>query len=153
MAERKIQHNKEAGSGSPSGRSISHLPRGDSRKIHGDDGRRNRFKDRGKDLDSAPNFFAASGDDNETSIKVGPKAPLPRNEEEAVTVGQGLGHNFAKKNFTHCQFCSELLWGQGFSCAGECLHLNLAPAQYPISNTSHIGLLLFCVCSMQLCGP
>lgn len=124
MAERRIQA-KGAG-GSPAGGSVKHLPRGESRKILGDDGRRNRFKDRGKDLErgvSAPNFFATDKDDD--SPKPVPKAPLPLNEDEVVTVGQGLGHSFAKKTYfqpTYCQFCSELLWGikgQGFCCAGK----------------------------------
>lgn len=121
MAERKIQQAKTGG-GSP----VPHLPRGESRKILGDNGRRSKFKDRGKDLErgvSAPNFFTAKDDE---PTKAAPKAPLPLNEDEVVTVGQSLGHSFAKKTFfqpTYCQFCSELLWGvkgQGFSCAGEC---------------------------------
>lgn len=112
MAERKIHHQKE-------------MVRGESRKILGDDGRRNRFKDRGRDLErgvSAPSFF-----DNreEGDPKAAPKAPLPLNEGEVITVGQGLGHDFVKKTFfhpTHCHYCSEMLWGlkgQGFTCKGE----------------------------------
>ena len=105
------------------------MPRGESRKLVTDDGRRNRFKGRGKDLErgiSAPSLFAPEGDS-----PVMPKAPMPLNEDEAVTVGQGFGHDFAKKTFfqpTHCHFCSELLWGfkgQGYSCKGK---LQLAAA-------------------------
>ena len=119
MAERKIQQQKTQPELSR-GESKKHLDRGDA-------GRRNRFKDRGKDLErgiSAPNFFS-SKDDEEPHVV--PKAPLPLSAEEAVTVGEGLGHSFGKKTFfqpTYCQFCSEMLWGikgQGFACAGEWL--------------------------------
>jgi hypothetical protein len=97
--------------------------RGESRKLITDDGRRNRFKGRGKDLErgiSAPSFFDEGG-----TVKTPPKAPLPLTQEEAVTVGLGLGHDFAKKTFfqpTHCHYCSEILWGvrsQGYMCKGE----------------------------------
>lgn len=119
MAERKIA---EKNPSAPPTR----LPRGEStRKILGDDGRRDRFKGRGKDLErgiSAPALFPRH---DELSPTGGPKAPMPLNKEEVITVGQGLGHDFAKKTFfhpTHCHFCSELLWGlkgQGFMCKGE----------------------------------
>ena len=81
----------------------------------GDSGRRARFKERSHELEkgrSAPNLF-------------GEKAPLPLTEEEAVTVGHGLGHEFQRKTFfqmTHCHHCTELLWGikgQGLQCTGE----------------------------------
>ena len=95
--------------------------RGESRKLLTDDGRRNRFKGRGKDLErgiSAPSLFAED-------TKAPPKAPMPLTEEEAVTVGLGLGHDFAKKTFfqpTYCHYCSEMLWGlrsQGYMCKGR----------------------------------
>lgn len=106
---------KSGASGAPASKQ---LPRAESRKILPDDGRRNRFKDRSKDLErgiSAPSLF---------SSKEGapPKAPMPINEDEVHTVGEGMGHDFEKKNFfqpTHCHFCSEMLWGikgQGYTC-------------------------------------
>lgn len=116
MAERAIAAQKAADS------SPRQFSRGESRKLVTDDGRRNRFKGRGKDLErgiSAPSLFS---DD-----KAAPKAPMPLTEEEAVTVGLGLGHDFAKKTFfqpTYCHYCSELLWGlrsQGYMCKGMCV--------------------------------
>lgn len=113
MAERKIAGKTE---------SPRDYRRGESRKVLGDDGRRNRFKDRGKDLErgiSAPSLF--SDQDEKAPLK----APLPLNEEEAITVGLGLGHDFAKKTFfqpTYCHYCSEMLWGlksQGMMCKGK----------------------------------
>ncbi len=89
------------------------LPRGDSRKRLLDDVRRDRFKGRAKDLErgiSAPILDVMS--------------PLPLNENEVVTVGQGMGHDLTKKTFyqpTYCHYCSELLWGlrgQGYLCKG-----------------------------------
>ena len=114
MAARKISNQEEK----------RKLPRGESRKLLGDDGRRDRFKGRGKDLErgiSAPSLFA----DQDEEGKPIPKAPMPLNEEEAITVGMGIGHDFAKKTFfqpTYCHYCSELLWGlkgQGLMCKGK----------------------------------
>lgn len=103
------------------------VTRGESRpKILTDDGRRDRFKGRAKDLErgvSAPSLFAEEGGD----IKAPPKAPLPLTEEEAITVGCRLGHDFAKKTFfqrTFCHYCSDMLWGfkgQGYMCKGGLL--------------------------------
>ena len=118
MAEKKI-----AGKAEEAPKRV--LPRGESRKILGDDGRRDRFKGRAKDLErgiSAPSFFA---DEEGGDVKPAPKAPMPLNAEETITVGMSLGHDFAKKTFfqpTYCHYCSELLWGikhQGFMCKGE----------------------------------
>lgn len=120
MAARKISEKAE----SPCTARPRNLPRGESRKLVTDDGRRNRFKDRGKDLErgiSAPSLFSKEGEDS----PVTPRAPMPLNESEAITVGQGLGHDFAKKTFfhpTYCHYCSEMLWGlkgQGYACKGE----------------------------------
>lgn len=120
MAARKISNNEDK----------RKLPRGESRKLMSDDGRRDRFKGRGKDLErgiSAPCLLA----DQDQEGKPIPKAPMPLNEEETITVGMCIGHDFAKKTFfqpTYCHFCSELLWGlktQGFMCKGKffnCLH-------------------------------
>lgn len=105
---------------SPGSDGTSKLPRGDSRKRLVDDGRRNRFKDRAKDLErgvSTPLLLPGEG-------TAPPKAPLPLNEDEVITVGQGMGHQFVKKTFfssTYCHHCSELLWGikgQGYLCEG-----------------------------------
>lgn len=101
------------------------MPRGDSKKIihAADDGRRDRFKGRSKDLErgiSAPSLFV----DDAVGTKRAPKAPMPLNMGEAITVGLGLGHDFAKKTFfqpTYCHYCSEMLWGiksQGCVCKG-----------------------------------
>lgn len=118
MAEHKILAAKAAAAGEKKMPPKRGFSRGDSRKLMGDDGRRDRFKERGKDLErgiSAPSLFAELEG-------ASPKAPLPRNEGEVITVGQGLGHDFAKKTFfhpTYCHHCSELLWGiksQGFIC-------------------------------------
>lgn len=115
MAERKIL-SKSKTVGSP-----HDLKRGDSKKKVVEDGRRHRFKDRGKDLErgiSAPSLFS------DEDAKAPPKAPLPLTEEEAITVGQGLGHDFAKKTYfqpTYCHYCSEMMWGlksQGMMCKG-----------------------------------
>ncbi len=119
MAARKINNKAESPVSTSRPRD---LPRGESRKLVTDDGRRHRFKDRGKDLErgiSAPSLFAKEGDSPST-----PKAPMPLNEGEVITVGQGMGHDFAKKTFfqpTYCHYCSELLWGlkgQGYMCKG-----------------------------------
>lgn len=84
----------------------------------GDLKRRQKFKDRGKELqrgESSPAIVAGEG----------AKAPLPLSAQEAVSVGHGLGHDFAKKTFfqpTFCHHCAEMLWGikgQGFKCNGE----------------------------------
>lgn len=116
MAERKIVSKTE---GSP-----RDFKRGDSKKLI-EDVRRDRFKGRGKDLErgiSAPSLYADDEDD-----KAHPKAPLPLTQEEAITVGLGLGHDFAKKTFfqpTYCHYCSEMLWGlksQGLVCKGGSL--------------------------------
>lgn len=104
----------------PGGGEKPELPRGDSKKRLIEDARRSRFKDRAKDLErgvSTPALFTGS--------KYTPKAPLPLNEEEVVTVGEGMGHHFVKKTFfqpTHCHYCADLLWGlkgQGFLCQGK----------------------------------
>ena len=105
----------------------SDLPRADSRKKLVDDVRRNRFKDRAKDLErgvSTPALLSGG-------TTAPPKAPLPLNEGEVVTVGQGMGHQFEKKSFfqlTYCHYCAELLWGikgQGFRCQGNAfMHRN-----------------------------
>lgn len=117
MAERKIA--SKAAEESP-----RQFTRGDSKKLQGDDGRRDRFKGRGKDLErgiSAPSLFTEDGGE----VKTPPKAPMPLNAEEVITVGQGLGHSFAKKSFfqpSYCHFCSEMLWGiksQGYMCKGR----------------------------------
>lgn len=94
--------------------------RGDSNK-RSIDGRRDRFKDRGKDLERGVSTPALFGAGSAAPLK----APLPLNEDEAITVGQGMGHQFMKKTFfqpTYCQHCSELLWGlkgQGYLCEGN----------------------------------
>lgn len=127
MAARKISEDRRK------------LPRGDSRKLMGDDGRRDRFKGRAKDLErgiSAPSLFA---DQNEDGKPI-PKAPMPLNEEEAITVGMGIGHDFAKKTFfqpTYCHFCSELLWGlksQGFMCKGKLVFRLFAWEELSLAN-------------------
>ena len=102
------------------------LPRGDSRKIFDDDGRRNRFKGRGKDLERGISAPSLQVDKVGEGIIAGRMAPLPLNENEVITVGEGLGHAFSKKTFfqlTHCQYCSEVLWGlksQGYMCKSMC---------------------------------
>ena len=99
------------------------LEREESRKrMERGDGRRDKFKGRARDLQrgvSAPVLVV------EGRKKEAPKAPLPLSEMEAITVGQGLGHDFVRKTFfqpTHCHYCTELLWGirgQGLQCEGE----------------------------------
>ena len=105
--------------------------RGDSKKKLAGDVRRNRFKDRGKDLErgvSTPALFSVGA--------AAPKAPLPLNEDEVVTVGQGMGHQFVKKTFfhaAHCQHCSEILWGirgQGYICEGNFRSLSFYHIKY-----------------------
>ena len=102
----------------------------DSRKRMdgGDEKRRNRFKERSKNLQrgvSAPSFNQGLLSEGGTSK--GPLAPMPLTKNEAVTVGQSLGHEFNKKTFhkpTYCHHCTELLWGftgQGLQCTGELL--------------------------------
>lgn len=102
------------------------VTRGETRpKIVTDDGRRDRFKGRAKDLErgiSAPSLFSDEGE-----VKAGPKAPLPLTQQETITVGLGLGHDFAKKTFfqpTYCHYCSDMMWGfkgQGYMCTGGLL--------------------------------
>lgn len=100
------------------------IVRGDSRKKLADDGRRNKFKGRAKDLErgiSAPALFATKDGENIPA----PKPPLPLNDEEVVTVGHSMAHEFAKKTFfqpSYCHHCSDLLWGlkgQGYMCKGK----------------------------------
>ena len=100
------------------------LVKTDSRKrLEKDDGRRNKFKERGKNVQrgvSSPALFAEDG-----KSRTGPKAPLPLNPKEAVTVGLSMGHEFVRKTYfqpTYCHHCTEMLWGlkgQGFQCSGE----------------------------------
>ena len=89
----------------------------------GDSARRSKFKDRGRELErgiSAPALLHKAK---------APLAPLPLTEEEALSVGHGLGHDFKKKTFyqpTYCHHCAELLWGikgQGFTCTGASLFM------------------------------
>lgn len=99
------------------------LVKTDSKKrLERDDGRRSKFKERGKNVKrgvSSPALFAEDG-----KAKSGPKAPMPLTAKEAVTVGQSMGHEFTKKTYfqpTYCHHCTELLWGlrgQGFQCSG-----------------------------------
>ena len=93
-----------------------------------DDKRRNRFKERSRNLErgvSAPSFNQRLPSEGGTSK--GPLAPMPLTESEAVTAGHALGHEFNKKTFlrpTYCHHCTELLWGftgQGLQCTGEIL--------------------------------
>ena len=88
----------------------------------GDADRRSRFKERSRNLErgvSAPALFST---DSKTKPKT--KAPLPLTEEETLTIGHGMGHEFARKTYfqpTYCHHCTELLWGlkgQGFQCKG-----------------------------------
>lgn len=87
----------------------------------GDARRRQKFKDRSKDLERGSSTPALVKDD-------AAKAPLPLSPKNALTVG---GHDFEKKTFfqpTFCHHCSELLWGlrgQGLKCRGK-LYLWLA---------------------------
>ena len=103
---------------SPTAETTAPFTRGDSKKKLVEDARRNRFKGRGKDLErgvSKPSLFTGEG----------PAPPMPLNEDEVVTVGQGLGHQFVKKNYfqaTYCHYCSELVWGikgPGYCCEGS----------------------------------
>ncbi len=92
----------------------------------GDEKRRNKFKERSKNLErgiSAPAFsqrLLCEGGHND-----GPLAPMPLTVQEAVTAGHGLGHEFVKRSYrkpTYCHHCTELLWGlknQGLQCTGE----------------------------------
>ncbi len=116
---------QEAGSASTasSGGPVRPRPsvlRGESKKKLVEDARRNKFKDRAKDLERGVSTPALLPGTPGT-----PKAPLPLNEEEVITVGQGMGHQFAKKTFfqpTYCHHCAELLWGikgQGYLCQGK----------------------------------
>lgn len=119
------------------------LEKRDSKKYleTGDEMRRNRFRERSKNLErgvSAPAFNLPFSSKNTSS---NPKAPMPLTEEEAVTVGQGIGHEFVKKTYfqpTYCHHCSELLWGikgQGLSCTGNyrlsiLQHTHIPPAYF-----------------------
>ena len=94
-------------------------------RLTGDEKRRNRFKERSKNLErgvSAPAFALNTPSDEPSPA---PKAPLPLNAEEAVTVAHGMGHELVKKTFfqpTYCHHCTELLWGikgQGLQCTGN----------------------------------
>lgn len=98
------------------GEDLQPMPR--RRVDTGDMRRRQRFKERGKDLlrgESSPAIVAGES----------AKSPLPLTAQEAVSVGHGSGHEFIKKTFfqpTFCHHCAELLWGikgQGFKCTGE----------------------------------
>lgn len=89
----------------------------------GDADRRSRFKERSKNLErgiSAPALMVDPG----TKPKPKAKAPLPFTEEEALTIGQGMGHEFVRKTYfqpTYCHHCADMLWGlkgQGFQCKG-----------------------------------
>ena len=96
----------------------------DSKKrLDKEDSRRNKFKERGKNVQrgvSSPALFSEDG-----KPRTAPKAPLPLNPQEAVTVGQSMGHEFVKKTYfqpTYCHHCTELLWGlkgQGYQCSGK----------------------------------
>ena len=108
------------------------LVKTDSKKrLEKDDGRRNKFKERGKNVQRGVSSPALFGEDGKP--RTGPKAPMPLTSQEAVTVGQSMGHEFARKTFfqpTYCHHCTEMLWGikgQGFQCSGEqslvCPHL------------------------------
>ena len=95
------------------------LVKTDSKKrLERDDGRRNKFKERGKNVQRGVSSPALFGDDGKARTG-------PLNTQEAVTVGQSMGHEFARKTFfqpTYCHHCSEMLWGikgQGFQCSGE----------------------------------
>ena len=84
-------------------------------QIQRDDSRRRMFKERSKGLERGTSAPLLSPD---------AKAPLPLSAREAVGVGYGKGHEFAKKTFfqpTFCHHCTELLWGltgQGMKCSG-----------------------------------
>lgn len=102
------------------------LTKEDSKKKldHGDARRRDRFKERSRNLDrgiSAPALLVEDGKTVPSSLK----APLPLTAEEAVTVGQGMGHDFCKKTYfqpTYCHHCAKLLLGlkgQGYQCNGK----------------------------------
>lgn len=105
----------------------SKLVRDDSkRKLavgEGDAGRRSRFKERSRDLERGTSATSLPKQDSFGALPS--RAPLPISEEEALTVGESMGHEFEKKTFfqpTYCHHCSELLWGirgQGFHCKGE----------------------------------
>ena len=91
---------------------------------HGDSRRRDRFKERSRNIErgiSAPALLVEDGKTVPTAVK----APLPFTAEEAVTVGQGLGHEFCKKTYfhpTYCHHCTKMLMGikgQGFQCSGK----------------------------------
>lgn len=89
----------------------------------GDADRRSRFKERSKNLErgiSAPALIVDTG----SKPKPKAKAPLPFTEEETLTIGQGMGHEFVRKTYfqpTYCHHCADMLWGlkgQGFQCKG-----------------------------------
>ena len=108
-------------------RSDRPLVKTDSKKrLEKDDGRRSKFKERGKNVKRGVSSPALISEDGRP--KTGPKAPLPLTAQEAVTVGQSMGHEFIRKTYfqpTFCHHCTELLWGfkgQGFQCSGEQLH-------------------------------
>lgn len=102
------------------------LVKEDSKKRldHGDARRRDRFKERSRNLDrgiSAPALLVEDGKAVPTCVK----APLPLTAAEAVTVGHGMGHEFRKKTYfqpTYCHHCAKMLMGfkgQGFQCNGK----------------------------------
>lgn len=89
----------------------------------GDVERRSRFKERSKNLErgiSAPELTIDAGSKHNPKAK----APLPFTEEEVLTIGHGMGHEFVRKTYfqpTYCHHCAEMLWGlkgQGFQCKG-----------------------------------
>ena len=127
---------KDGGSTSPEENPVP-LVKSDSKKrldTGGDDKRRDKFKERSRNLErgiSAPIFTQSLP--SEGGVTEGPRAPMPLTAEEAVTVGQGSGHEFVKKTYfqpTYCHHCTDLLWGikgQGLQCTGEpeCTHAQL----------------------------
>ncbi len=92
----------------------------------GDEKRRNKFKERSRNLErgvSAPAF--SQGLLSEGGKSEGPLVPMPLTVTEAVTAGHSFGHEFVKKTYhkpTYCHHCTELLWGltgQGMQCTGK----------------------------------
>lgn len=102
------------------------LEKSDSKKrLEKDDGRRSKFRERAKNIERGVSSPALFGRSEDGKAKSAPKAPLPLNPQEAITVGQSMGHEFVKKTFfqpTYCHHCTDMLWGlkgQGFQCSGE----------------------------------